>query len=135
MLNADLAELQNQLSVDNFMDIDNFSEIIDVGNLRGGRIEQMSGWKSGKIVVLYVQINDITAGGGDIAIFVFKDAYKKYAPIGYAVHNAYIDKTDNFAYIGQFSDGHFSMAIMGTGTISSASKAMVLDTITYMTRD
>lgn len=135
-LNADLAELQNQLSVDSFMSIDNYEEIISIGNLRGGRIEQMSGWKSGKIVVLYVQINDITAGGGDIAIFAFRDAYKnKYAPLGYAVHNAYIDKTDNFVYIGQFSDGHFSMAIMGTGEISPSSKAMVLATITYMTRD
>lgn len=118
------------------MDMNNYEEIIDIGNLRGGRIEQMSGWKIGKTVTLYVQINDITVGGGDIAIFAFQEAYKnKYGPSGYAVHNAHIDKTDNFAYIGQFSDGNFSMAISGNGTISSSSKAMVLATITYMTRD
>lgn len=123
-------ELNNNLKPQNFLTTSNYRDIITIGNLRGGRIQNISGIKYGKIITLYVQINDITLGGSDVTIFTFKNA--EYRPLAYAVHNAYISHHDNTCYIGQFSDGHFSMAIAGSGVISSSSKVMVIFSITYI---
>lgn len=129
-------ELNSKLKVEHFLTINNYTTYLTIGNLRGGKISNISGNKFGNIVTLYVQINGITAGGGDIEIFRFKDAYKrKYGPSNYAVHNAYINKTDNPIYVGQFNDGHFSMAIIGTSVISASQPAMVLFTVTYITEE
>ena len=132
-----ITELNNKLTVEHFLTKNNYTTYLTMGNLRGGTIANISGNKFGNVVTLYVQINGITAGGSDIEIFRFKDAYKrKYAPSNYAVHTAYISNHDNTVYIGHFnSDAHFSMAIAGTGVISSSKKAMVLFTITYLTEE
>lgn len=88
------------------------------------------------MVTLYIQINDINAGGPDIEIFNFKEQYKKkYGPHTYAVHNAFVGNKDNVAYIGQFSDGHFTMSISGGGTINSSNRTIVLFSITYVTAE
>ena len=119
------------LKTEHFLTLENHTSVITLGNLRGGTLNNIHGVKYGKVVTLYMQINNITSGGSDVQILKFKDS--KYYPAMYAVHNAFISKENNICYIGQFNDGHFTMAINGSGTINTSSKAMVLFTITYIT--
>ena len=131
-----LSELSKKLKVEHFLTKNNYTTYLSMGDLRGGRIENISGDKFGNIVTLYVQINDITSVGNDKEIFRFKEAYKrKYGPSNYSVHNAHISKQDNIVYIGQFKDSHFTMSIAGNGVISPSQKAQVLFTITYITEE
>ena len=114
----------------NVINSSNYTSHITVGNLRGGTLNgiTLNRWKN--VVTLFIQINNITSGGGDVTIFTLKDPALR--PINYAVHTGFISNHDNTVYFGQFADGHFSMAIGGTGTISSSKKCMVLATITYL---
>lgn len=123
-------EISENLKPVIFLTSDNYTSLLQIGNLRGGRINNINGVKYGNVVTLYLQINDITAGGPDIEIFRFKN--NEYAPNTYAVHSAFISSQNNLAYIGQFSDGHFTMSITGNGTISTSSKVTVLCTLTYI---
>lgn len=119
------------LTQEHFLTLENHKNVITVGNLRGGYIKNIHGVRYGNVVNLYVQINDITAGGGDVEIFRFKNS--RYYPAMYGVHNGFISKENNVCYIGQFNDGHFTMSIPGGGIINSSSRAMVLITMTYIT--
>lgn len=114
----------------NVINSSNYTSHITVGNLRGGTLNgiTLNRWKN--VVTLFIQINNITSGGSDVSIFTLKDPALR--PLNYGIHNAYIGNKDNVAYIGQFSDGHFSMAIGGTGTIDSSHKTLVLATLTYL---
>lgn len=134
MLNKYLSELSDKLKTEHFLTKSNHTEYLTIGNLRGGKIENISGNKCGNVVTLYVQIGGITQGGADVSIFQFKEKYRrKYGPSNYAVHNAYISKQNNIVYIGQFNDAHFSMAIAGNGEISASNPAQIIFTITYLT--
>lgn len=109
----------------------NYTSQITVGNLRGGSLSNFRMVRYEKVITIYFQINNITSGGSDVTIFTLKNS--AYRPVEYGVHNAFISKPDNVCYIGQFSDGHFTMAISGSGAINSGSTAMVLCTLTYIT--
>lgn len=122
---------EDEIQQEHFLTLENHKSIVTVGNLRGGSIHNIHGVRFGKVVQLYAQINNITSGGSDVEIFRFKNS--KYFPASYAVHAGYISRENNVCYIGQFNDGHFTMAIGGAGVINSSSKAMVLFTITYIT--
>lgn len=136
MINKNLSELSDKSKTKHFLTKNNYKDYLVIKNLRGGIIGNISGNKTGNVVTLYVQINDITAGGADIDIFQFKEQYRKqYGPSNYAVHNAYINKQDNVVYVGQFNDSHFSMAIAGSGNISASNRAQVIFTITYITEE
>lgn len=136
MNNKNLLELSDKSKTKHFLTKNNYKNYLVIKNLRGGNIGNISGNKTGNVVTLYVQINDITAGGADIDIFQFKEQYRKqYGPSNYSVHNAYINKQDNVVYIGQFNDSHFSMAIAGSGNISASNRAQVIFTITYITEE
>lgn len=133
-INKYLSELSDKLKTEHFLTKSNHTEYLTIGNLRGGKIENISGNKCGNVVTLYVQIGGITQGGADVSIFQFKEKYRrKYGPSNYAVHNAYISKQNNIVYIGQFNDAHFSMAIAGNGEISASNPAQIIFTITYLT--
>lgn len=136
MINKNLSELSDKSKTKHFLTKNNYKDYLVIKNLRGGIIGNISGNKTGNVVTLYVQINDITAGGADVEIFQFKEQYRKqYGPSNYAVHNAYINKQDNVVYVGQFNDSHFSMAIAGSGNISASNRAQVIFTITYITEE
>lgn len=135
-INKCLSELCDKSKTKHFLTKNNYKDYLVIKNLRGGIIGNISGNKTGNVVTLYVQINDITAGGADIDIFQFKEQYRKqYGPSNYAVHNAYINKQNNVAYVGQFNDSHFSMAIAGSGEISASNRAQIIFTITYITEE
>lgn len=136
MNNKYLSDLLDELKPKEFLNMSNYTEILEIKNLRGGKIHAIRGTKSGRVVTLYIQINDINVGGPDIEIFRFKESYKrKYGPMNYAVNVFYINKENNYGYIGQFSDGHFTMAIAGSGTINTSNRAQVIFTITYITEE
>ena len=119
-----------------FINTENMFDILEIGNLRGGTLVGARCVKYGRVVFLYVQINGITAGGSDVEIFRFKEQYiSEYAPYCYAVFPGYISQHNNVVYFGMFNDGHFSMAIGGSGTISQDSQVMVLFTTTYITAE
>ena len=117
-----------------FINGENMFDKLEIGNLRGGTLVGARCVKYGRVVFLYAQINGITEGGGDVEIFRFKEQYiSEYAPYCYAVFPGYISQHSNVVYFGMFSDGHFSMAIGGTGTINQNSQVLTLFTTTYIT--
>lgn len=118
-----------------FLTTENMSDVLEIGNLRGGTLVGARGVKTGNVVFFYAQVNNITVGGGDVEIFRFKEQYRSYAPNDYAVIPGYISRHDNIAYIGMFSDGHFSMAIGGTGIIDQNNKVFICFTVTYITNE
>lgn len=131
-LTSRVSAIETNLKPVQFMNNSNYTSIVTVGNLRGGRITNISGVKYGRVVMLYCQVNDITSGGGDVVLFTFKN--KAYWPVAYGVTSAFINNTSCACYIGYFaSDGHISWATNGSGTINASSKAMILFTLTYIT--
>lgn len=122
---------EDEIQQEHFLTLENHKDVITVGNLRGGVINNIHGVRYGKVVQLYIQINGITSGGSDVEIFRLKNS--KYFPAMYAVHCGFVSKENNICYIGQFNDGHFTMAINGSGVINASNKAMVLCTFTYIT--
>ena len=118
-----------------FINGENMFDKLEIGNLRGGTLVGARCVKYGRVVFLYAQINGITAGGGDVEIFRFKDQHlDKYAPANYAVFPAFINIADCAVYIGQFADGHFSMAIMDGSLLNSNNLGLIIFTATYITR-
>ena len=124
----------NKLQRDYFMDIDNYTDYLIMGNIGGGKLTSCSGVKYGRVVTLFIQFNAVKQTVVDKEIFRFKDQHlDKYAPANYAVFPAFINIADCAVYVGQFADGHFAMAIMNGSLLNSNNLGLIIFTATYIT--
>ena len=126
----------NKLQRDYFMEKSNYTDYLTIGNIGGGQLASCTGVKYGRVVTLFIQFNAVKQTVVDQEIFRFKDQHKaKYAPANYAVFPAFISIADCAVYIGQFADGHFSMAIMNGSLLNQNNQALILFTTTYITAE
>lgn len=125
----------NKLQRDYFMDINNYTDYLTMGDIGGGKLASCNGVKYGRVVTLFIQFNAVKQTVVDKEIFRFKDQHlDKYAPANYAVFPAFINIADCAVYVGQFADGHFAMAIMNGSLLNSNNLGLIIFTATYITR-
>ena len=76
----------NKLQRDYFMDINNYTDYLTMGDIGGGTLKSCNGVKYGRVVTLFIQFNAVKQSVVDKEIFRFKDQHlDKYAPASYAV--------------------------------------------------